>query len=1562
MSGSEEFDYQIAVIGMAGRFPGASDVDKFWENLRDGVEAITRFSDDELQASGASANLLDDPNYVKAGAILEDVESFDAAFFGFNPREAEIMDPQHRILLEQAWAAVEAAGYDPDSYEGRVGVYAGVSSNTYLINNLLSNPRLLESVGPFQTAIGNDRDFLATQVAYKLNLKGPSFTVQTACSTSLVAIHLACQSLLNRECDMALAGGVSIRVPQKQGYLYEQGGILSPDGHCRAFDAQAQGTLSGNGAGVVVLKRLADALSDGDTIHAIIKGSAANNDGSLKVGYTAPSVEGQSAVIEEALSMAMVEPETITYVEAHGTATPLGDPVEIAALTEAFRKSTGKKGFCAVGSVKTNIGHLDAAAGVASFIKTVLALKHRMLPPSLHYNTPNPRIDFASSPFYVNGRLSTWEAGATPRRAGVSSFGIGGTNAHVVVEEAPTLSPAESSRSHHLIVLSAKTGQALEAATANLAARLKEDAGINLGDLAYTLQAGRRHFSHRRAFVCSSVDDAVNALEALSPATVFTGYQEQVKRSVAFTFSGQGTQYAGMARGLYESEPAFRAQVDLCSEILNPLLGFDLRGALYPAKEEAEQAALRLSQTIAAQPALFVIEYALAKLLEQWGIVAIAMCGHSIGEYVAACLAGVFSLDDALSLVATRGRLMQQLPRGAMLAVPLAATDIQPLLDADKALSLAAINAPSLCVISGPEDSVKRVHDRINEDGETCRYLETSHAFHSAMMDPILEAFTERVKRIKLHPPAVPYISNLTGTWITEAEATSPDYWAKHLRQTVHFSDGIRTLLDRAGMVLLEVGPGHTTGAALKQYQGAERVALSTLRRPRDTQSDVAFLLNTVGRLWLEGVPVDWAGLHQGERRRRIPLPTYPFERQRYWIEPRQQESDHSSPDKYERPDMADWFYVPSWKRSIPPTCPAGEEQTGDLTCWLVFDDGSSGLGLEVIEKLERRGAFVIKASAGNGFARTAERAFTLNPRSDQDYKELLRQIRALDRVLEKILHLWNVTSSDSAAAGGDTFEDSQYRGFYSLIFLAQALGDQYLSDHVEIGVVSTNLQEVTGEEALRPEKATLLGPSKVIPLEYSNIACRSIDITFTQSAAQPPGKLAETVIAEMLQKSSDPVVAYRGKHRWVQVFEPLRLDEEAQRPARLRRGGVYVLTGGLGELELELARYLAEQVQARLVLIDNADFPERAYWQHLLETGEENPTATTIKRLLALEELGAQLIVAKSDITSPEQAQGLVGRALQAFGAIHGVIHTATVVGGGMIQFKKPDMAESVLAPKVKATLALDGALADVPLDFIALFSSALSITGVFGQADYCGANAFISAFARSSFSRRGGLTVSIAWNIPEWEDWQGAAMLAVPEIQAEFNRARQLYGINYSEGVKAFARVINHTQPEVIVAAQNFQALVEEQSSSAASGLLNMLENAGSAEHKPARPEIGAAYAAPTNETERLTADIWQDIFGVERVGIHDDFFSLGGNSLLAIQLVSRLRKTFKVEIPLSKLFESPTVAGLSASIVESQVRQKDLEEMERLLKEIEAMPPESVQVELEAIQSSKEEKVNG
>ncbi|HEY6804820.1 MAG TPA: SDR family NAD(P)-dependent oxidoreductase [Pyrinomonadaceae bacterium] len=1332
----------IAIIGMAGRFPGANNIAEYWSNLRDGVESITFFSDEELQKAGIEASRLSSPSFVKAKGAIENGDLFDAAFFGFTPREAEIMDPQHRLFMECVWTALEGAGYDPETYKGAIGLYGGAGLNSYLLLNLMSNRDLLDSVGLLQASVQNRGDHLTTHVAYELNLKGPSLTIQTACSTSLVAVHTACQSLLNFECDMALAGGVTITVPLKNGYTYLDGGIYSPDGHCRAFDERAQGTVQGDGVAVVTLKRLSDALNDGDTIHAVIRGSAVNNDGSLKVGYTAPGVNGQAEVIAEAHAISGMNPETITYVETHGTGTALGDPVEVEALTQAFRHTTDAKSFCAIGSVKTNIGHLDAAAGVAGLIKTVLALKHRQIPPSLNFENENPRIDFANSPFYVNAELSEWKsANGEPRRAGVSSFGIGGTNAHLVVEEAPEPIASESKRRWHLLPLSARTSSALDVTTLQLHAYLKENPELNLADVAHTLLVGRRKMDHRRVVVCRDLEDAVRALETLDARRVFTSLQEPRNRPVVFLFPGQGAQYVRMGLELYEAEPVFREHIDSCAEILKPHLGFDLRDVLYPSDEALEAAQEKLNETYVTQPALFVTEYALAQQWMHWGVTPEAMIGHSVGEYVAACLAGVFSLEDALRLVAVRGRLIQSVAPGSMLVVSLPEQKVRSIIESRSDLALAAINSPNLCTVSGTHEAIDALEAELKPQGLMLRRLQTSHAFHSPMMDPILEAFIEELSKVTLRPPAMPYLSNVTGEWIKAEEATDPRYYARHIRQPVLFNHGISEIFSNPERLLLEVGPGNALTVLSRHHpqRGAAQVVLSSLRRADEQEPDEASMLTTLGRMWLANVNVEWEKLSSGERRRRIPLPTYPFERQRYWIEA--QAGNVVKNPLRKDPEIGNWFYTPSWRRS---TTPLGK--TDQKRRWLIFAD-ECGVGVGLQARLEQLGHEVVTVASGASFKQISETRYVIDPSNRADYDALLKAMGAGSVSGQTIVHLWNVTPA------GEGLQE-QAHSFYSLLYLAQALGNQLLTltpadvdveEKLQICIISNNLQEVTGEEELCPEKATLLGPCRVISQEYQNILCRSIDVVLPAGASAARERLVEDLLAEIVSESSDRTVAYRGRHRWVQDFEHIKLEVTDETPAKLRERGVYLITGGMGGMGLEFAEYLAKAVSARLVLVGRT------------------PLAPDSEKVRAIEAAGGEVLLVAADVTDESQMSSVVQQARERFGEINGVVHAAGVPGAGIIQIKTPAAAANVLAPKVAGTRVLDRVLKESKLDFFVLCSSRSSILGGFGNVDYCAANAYLDAFAHYKRATSDSAAVSI-----NWDAWQSVGMLVKSAEQA--------------------------------------------------------------------------------------------------------------------------------------------------------------------------------------------------
>jgi len=869
----------IALVGMAGRFPGAASVEELWQNLCAGVDGISRF-DAANTDPAVPAELRNDPGYVPARGILHDVELFDAGFFGVNPKEATLMDPQQRVLLEVVWEALERAGHVPESFGGAIGIFAGKYNNSYYALNVQSRPDLIEQLGPFNVMIANEKDYVATRVAHKLDLTGPALSTHTACSTSLVAVCQAVETLRRGECDLALAAGVSITVPVRAGYLFQEGSMLSPDGQCRPFDAQAQGTTFSDGVAVVVLRRLEDAIADGDTIYGVIRGVAVNNDGARKASFTAPSVQGQAQVIQRALADADVDARSISYVEAHGTATPMGDPIEVEALTQAYRTHTDATGFCAVGSVKGNVGHLVIAAGATGLIKTALALHNTTIPPSIHFDAPNPAIDFKHSPFYVADRQLDWPRGATPRRAGVSSFGVGGTNAHVIIEEAPLAAPVDPSRSQQLLVISARTPAALEVAANRLAAHLETHPEQPLADVAFTLQTGRKVFAHRRTLVASSAESAIERLRTSAQSAA----PAQGEPSLVFMFPGQGAQHPGMGQQLYDQEPVFRAAVDRCAELLQPRLGCDLRDLLYHGTEETAAAALR--QTRIAQPAIFTIEYALAMLWQSWGIQPAAMIGHSVGEFVCAVLADVLDLESALQLIAARGQLMQDMAPGAMLAVTLAAAELEDRLRSRPSLAMAAENAPKACVASGPTADIAQLQAELEAEGIGCRQLVTSHAFHSPMMESAVPPFERLAREISLRAPRVPFVSTVSGTWILAEQATDPGYWASHMLLPVRFATGLQTLLSSGPRVLLEVGPRATlTTLARRQARdthGHEAVA-SLGNTPAD--DDLVALLDALGKLWIRGIAVDWRAVHGHQLRRRVVLPTYPFERQRYWAE-----------------------------------------------------------------------------------------------------------------------------------------------------------------------------------------------------------------------------------------------------------------------------------------------------------------------------------------------------------------------------------------------------------------------------------------------------------------------------------------------------------------------------------------------------------------------------------------------------------------------------------------------------------------------------------------------------
>ncbi|UVS77137.1 type I polyketide synthase [Actinokineospora sp. UTMC 2448] len=1291
----------IAIVGVAARVPGAPDTAAFWRNLVDGVESVTRFTREEQLARGAKPAEVDDPGWVSAAPMVTGFDEFDAGLFGMSELEARVASPNHRLFMESCFTALQDAGYDPARYDGPIGVYAGTGGNDYLWENVLRNAAV--GASPYNLvslATGNSPNYVATLPAYKLDLRGPSLTVHTACSTSLVAFHLACEALRNHECDMALAGGVNIEFPQGVGYL-GMDGFTSPDAHCRPFDAGANGTVWGSGVGVALIKRLSDAVADGDTIRAVVLGNAINNDGAGKVGFTAPSQDGQAEAIAQAVAMAGVDPRTVTYIEAHGTGTAVGDPIEVAALSSVYGQDTADRGWCGIGSVKSNIGHLSQAAGIISLIKVVLAMEHGLIPPTINYERPNPAIDFAATPFWVADSLTRWEPDGVPRRAGVSSFGIGGTNAHVLLEQAPAPRPAPRAAGPQVIQVSARSAAALDKAVADLADHLA-NTDVALPDVAMTLREGRAAHAHRAAVVAEDTADAVAALKAKRRR--ITGVAGEPR--VAFLFSGQGSQYAGMAAALYEREPVFAAAVDECVAVL----GEDLRALLLdPGTGEL------IGQTRHTQPALFTVEYALARLWESVGVRPAAMLGHSIGEYAAATVAGVFTLPDALRVVAERGRLMQSLPPGAMLAVQLDEADVE----LPEGLSVATVNGPGTCVVAGETAAVEAYAADLADRGVKAKALRTSHAFHSAMMDPILPAFTEFMRSVPLAAPAIPVLSNVTGGWLTDEQATDPAYWAAHLRQPVRFGAAVATLLAADGpWQLLEVGPG-------RQLAGLARMQVA---RADEAQRGLAPLTSLPGQgepevfataaatLWTLGLPVR---LPSAPDAGRVPLPVYPFERKRYWVDPDPEET--VAKPRGPRP-LDDWFAVPVWRQAVA-TAPRG--QLGRV---LLLGDGPRADALA-------EGMAALRVRAGDAFARTDD-GFTVRPGERADYEAMVDALGA--DLPEHIVHAFAL-DGDPAGEDPAAVWAAQERGFHSALGLAQALAGR----SARLDIVCSGIGDVRGDDLTRPEHATLLGIARVLPAELPDLELRLIDAD--SDAA---------LLDELRRPVTDREVTLRGNRRWVLGFDDVRLTEAED---GIRDGGRYLITGGLGGIGITLAEDLAVRAKARLVLTARVGLPPRAEWDTHLAVHGDGPTSRIGRAIAAIrrmEAAGAEVLVLAADVTDVDSLRRVRAAAVEAFGGLDGVVHAAGVAGGGVAEVKERAAAERVLAPKLTGTLALASVFGGDELDFVVLCSSVTSVLGGFGQVDYCAANAFLDAHARAG---RGWRAPLLSQN---WGGWAELGM----------------------------------------------------------------------------------------------------------------------------------------------------------------------------------------------------------
>ncbi|MEZ0109834.1 acyl transferase domain-containing protein [Catenulispora sp. EB89] len=1599
-----EADRHVAIIGMAGRFPGAADVDTFWSNLCAGVESISFFTRDDLIAAGVAPDLVDDPSYVLARPVLDDIAGFDAAFFGISPRQAAITDPQQRLFLEVCWEALEQAGYArADDSRGKVGVFGGTHLSTYLHG--IQDQLEADGVSIFELAMGNEKDALTTVVSYLLDLHGPSVAVQTFCSTSLVAAHLAVQSLRAGDCDMALAGGVSIRVPDKSGHLYVPGGMESPDGHVRTFDAQARGSMFGDGAAVVALKRLSDALRDGDHVWGVIRGSAMNNDGTLKVGYTAPSVVGQSRVVVAAMADAGVTPEDVGYVEAHGTGTVMGDPIEVAALTRAYGP-TPRKQYCAIGSLKTNVGHLDRAAGAAGLIKTAMVVREQVIPPTLHYSSPNPGIDFADSPFYVAAELQPWPldsagpgaADSGPRIAGLNSLGMGGTNVHMIVEEPPQrralgtrhqdADPA-ASRRVQILPVSARTADAADAACRRLGEHLDANPNTRLVDAAYTLQAGRRTFEHRRVAVVSGLDDAVTALTdpgAARPPMRRTDPAQQ--RPVAFLLAGVGEQYPGMVGELYRREPVFREQLDECLALVGKALtahgpfggglpgvgmsnadlpdtdlpdlldlltgargggGGDL-AALLGRRGAADPRTEALERTEIIQPLMFAVDYALAVTLMRWGVHPTAMLGYSLGEYVAACLAGVLSLEDAIALVAYRAALIGAAEHGSMAAVPLSADELRDRFALDElGLDVAAVNGPGTTVVAGPAAALDMLTARLRERDIPARPLQTTHAFHSRMLAPLADDLTAWVAaNVTLNAPELPYLSNVTGGPAEAELVCDPGYWARHMCATVQFADAAAELLADPDLAVVEIGPGKSLGTLMRAAGcPPERWPLicATLPAAGDPTAADETLSEGVARLWLAGVEIDWDAYHgrvvregtvlSADAPGRVPLPTYPFQRKRHWIEPTGTVRSHragagiaapavtsaaASAAPYEATRLEDldllpklpeeqWLSVPVWRQI--PAAPPAAAQPGS---WLVF--ARDGLAAQVLDELRAAaaasGAAVTEVRPGvgygDGYAAGADGGYTVRPGSSEDILAMLQDLRRREIGLERVVHLWAL---DERSELDD--KTALALGLHSLAALCRAAGEAG-STHWALDIVSAGAFPVLDGSEARPVAAALVGPALVIPLEYPSISTRLIDAE--------PATDAAAIVAELRRERTGTPVALRGTRRWLSGFEtvaPADLDEAAK---TLRPGGVYLITGGLGGLGLAMAERLVRACGAKLVLLGRSGLPPREQWAAIASgaLAADPAVRDRVERVRALIALGGEVEIAVGDVADSADVRRAVGLAQERFGALHGVLHAAGVPGVGLIQFKGSGDSDAVLAPKVDGVRALAEALRldepdEVPLDFLLLFSSIVTSTGGGpGQFDYCAANSYLDGYA-AKLAAAGHRVVSVGWGEWAWNAWEGGLGGVDDGTAAFMRRHRDAFGLTFDEGWRMLLRALAAGEPRVVVSTQDLPTMVRYGRSFTVDlfWAATPAEGAGQARHP--RPELVTAYQEPSTEAERTIAEIWGAALKLDRIGALDNFFELGGSSLLGINLLAAVQRAFPgAHLPPHILHEAPTVAALA------------------------------------------------
>jgi phthiocerol/phenolphthiocerol synthesis type-I polyketide synthase E len=1475
MKSNQYSGFEVAVVGMSIRTSEAANWREFWRNLILSKESFQVLSEEALMDAGMEKSFINDKNYVNCSRNILNKDSFDSKFFGYSHDEAKMMYPAHRFFHECVWEALEDAGYIPETINEPVGIYAGAGDDI-LWKSFVSLSAESRKVNNFYLNKINNKDYLTTLVSYKLGFTGPSMTINTACSTSLVAIHTACKALIFGETKMALAGASSIINDTQKGYIYEEGSIFSKDGHCRAFDKDSTGTVDGEGTGVVVLKRLKDAIEDKDHIYAIIKGSAINNDGNKKVGYTAPSIEGQVACIKTAQKFSRVNPETISYVEAHGTGTDLGDSIEVEALNSAFNNN--KNFSCPIGSVKTNIGHLDTAAGVAGFIKTVLSIKNRIIPASLHFNEANPNINFNEGPFYVNKSLSEWKTrNNDPIRAAVNSFGVGGTNAHVILEEAPS-NPAEGSveRNFKLLVVSAKTETSLNNYFIKLSAFLKEETDINLSDMCYTYQVGRQNFSNRISFSFQNKNELLKKIEENSSQKRTFSKVKSGQITIVFAFPGQGSQYINMGKDLYQSNLLFKTYMDKGFDLLEKLTNQDFKEILYP---EGAGEINRINDTSFAQPIIFLTEYSLAKVLIDYGIQPSCMIGHSIGEYAAACISGLFTFEQALKLVIKRGNLMNGLPGGAMISVPIDELQAQQFINPE--VSLAAVNGPKQIVLSGNDNAIEKVTEKLTAMGIPAIKLHTSHAFHSAMQDPILEEFKNEFKDIQFGEIGIPFISNPSGDFIQSEDAISAEYWAKQLRNTVRFSKGVNNLLSDPSTVFIEVGAGNALISLIKQHKSANDIKLvNVLRAIKNQENDEKYFLDNLGLLWSYGIKVKWSELYKNEERFRIPLPTYAFDNLKY-----QSEIDHTklfnNATNVSISDLENSFYFPSWKRSLLSIQNVKAEKT-----FLVFSDRSE-YSTEIIEKIIKTNNSVIEVVMGESYIRHSSSLFSVDPLDTRHYNQLFQSIETEGTLISNIIYLWALTVNSSAITLAE--ENLEFHRIYFCLTKIVSIWKNETDKNI---FIFTNLlHSVIGNEAINYKQSLLLGLLKVMPIENQ---IRAVNVDIDVDAWNT--KLAEQLVAEILNEDmlSDRIISYRSGRRWIQEFQK-SLQNLSSNNTSLKKGGTYLVTGGLGNLGFLISKHLISEHQANVILLGR---------KKLNELGKNKLYE---KRYTELKKLNDNVIYLDADVSVMDDIKECVLLNSGAFNAINGIIHLAGNVNDNDLEFIENSTFEktlNMLAPKLKGVENLHEIFGGYKLDFIWLSSSLAATFGGIQLGAYATANSYLNHF---TFSKSGVFKC-----------------VELPQVDFEGNIPdKQRNTLSEAELITVFESSLNMDQSNVIFVSKEdiSKKLI------AVLSIQNTDSNGRKSVEKTERPNLQTSYQLPQTDIERKLKSIFEDYFEITDIGVNDDFFELGGDSLRAMVFLKKITKEFDIQIPLRDFFSNKTISKMANFIEEKKWLAKEV-----------------------------------